>query len=279
MLVLETPKGTRISRHLGCVLCRYCPEGEATYADLWCRSGGSLGAVPVDRVHRAQPHSRRHRGMRRVVRRLDAACRARLNAFRRYVAPDLSLRHVRRHAEAGCHRRPVGWSSGLANLGTPSAQRRPLVLRRYPGLCQERGGCVGLSRGQVVFVEGMVEETLPATRPEQVSLLRLDTDLYRSTYHELVHLYPLLSAGGILIIDDYGAFRGAQSRDRPVHRGRTGCRCFCRASTGRCGSPSSRLYQDSASPRAGWTASRTSPPAAGSSPAPCPAPAPAIGSA
>jgi hypothetical protein len=61
-----------------------------------------------------------------------------------------------------------------------------------------------------VFVEGMVETTLPATRPEKVSLLRLDTDLYSSTYHELVHLYPVLTVGGVLIIDDYGWLLGAQ---------------------------------------------------------------------
>jgi len=61
-----------------------------------------------------------------------------------------------------------------------------------------------------VFVEGLVEDTLPATRPDTIALLRLDTDLYRSTYHELVHLYPLLAPGGILIIDDYGAFQGVR---------------------------------------------------------------------
>jgi hypothetical protein len=61
-----------------------------------------------------------------------------------------------------------------------------------------------------VFVEGLVEDTLPTQRPETISLLRLDTDLYRSTWHELVHLYPLLSVGGILMIDDYGAFQGAR---------------------------------------------------------------------
>jgi hypothetical protein len=40
--------------------------------------------------------------------------------------------------------------------------------------------------------------------------LRLDTDFYRSTHHELVHLYPSLVPGGVLIIDDYGAFQGAR---------------------------------------------------------------------
>lgn len=61
-----------------------------------------------------------------------------------------------------------------------------------------------------VFVEGMVEDTLPATRPDAIGLLRLDTDLYSSTYAELAHLYPLLSTGGVLIIDDYGWLLGAQ---------------------------------------------------------------------
>jgi len=68
----------------------------------------------------------------------------------------------------------------------------------------------GYPADRLEFVEGMVEDTLPSTRPAQISLLRLDTDLYSSTWHELVHLYPLLSPGGILIIDDYGAFQGAK---------------------------------------------------------------------
>jgi O-methyltransferase len=61
-----------------------------------------------------------------------------------------------------------------------------------------------------VFVKGSVEHTLPDTVPENCALLRLDTDWYASTYHELVHLYPTLSVGGILIIDDYGWCRGAR---------------------------------------------------------------------
>ena len=36
------------------------------------------------------------------------------------------------------------------------------------------------------------------------------TDWYESTYHELVHLYPRLSSGGVLIIDDYGHWLGAR---------------------------------------------------------------------
>ena len=60
------------------------------------------------------------------------------------------------------------------------------------------------------FVRGAVEETVPAAAPEQLALLRLDTDWYESTRHELVHLYPRLSDGGILIVDDYGHWEGCR---------------------------------------------------------------------
>lgn len=68
----------------------------------------------------------------------------------------------------------------------------------------------GYPDDQMIFVQGMVEDTIPATKPDQLALLRLDTDLYASTYHELVHLYPTVASGGIIILDDYGYFQGAR---------------------------------------------------------------------
>ena len=52
----------------------------------------------------------------------------------------------------------------------------------------------GFSSGNIVFVKGKVEDTLPGTLPGKLSLLRLDTDWYESTKTELEHLYPLLIA-------------------------------------------------------------------------------------
>ena len=46
--------------------------------------------------------------------------------------------------------------------------------------------------------------------PAGISILRLDTDWYESTRHELVHLYPRLSPGGVLMIDDYGHWKGSR---------------------------------------------------------------------
>jgi O-methyltransferase len=62
----------------------------------------------------------------------------------------------------------------------------------------------------VHFVRGPVEETLPRNAPDELALLRLDTDWYESTRHELVHLFPRLRSGGVLIIDDYGHWQGAR---------------------------------------------------------------------
>ncbi|MGB0100580.1 MAG: TylF/MycF/NovP-related O-methyltransferase [Nocardioides sp.] len=62
----------------------------------------------------------------------------------------------------------------------------------------------------VHFHVGMVEDTIPDQAPEQIALLRLDTDWYESTRHELEHLYRRLSPGGVLILDDYGDWEGAR---------------------------------------------------------------------
>lgn len=83
----------------------------------------------------------------------------------------------------------------------------------------------GYPEGNIVLIEGKVEETLTDTSaPDEIALLRLDTDWYESTAHELEVLYPKLAVGGILIIDDYGHFTGAKkavdeyfaSPERPI---------------------------------------------------------------
>jgi hypothetical protein len=63
---------------------------------------------------------------------------------------------------------------------------------------------------RIHYVEGKVEDTIPDQAPDTIALLRLDTDWYESTKHELEHLYSRLVSGGVLIIDDYGYWKGSQ---------------------------------------------------------------------
>ncbi|MFC9604196.1 TylF/MycF/NovP-related O-methyltransferase [Streptomyces niveus] len=63
---------------------------------------------------------------------------------------------------------------------------------------------------RVHYVQGLVEDTVPQQAPEQISILRLDTDWYASTKHELEFLYPRLVSGGVLLIDDYGYWQGSR---------------------------------------------------------------------
>ena len=63
-----------------------------------------------------------------------------------------------------------------------------------------------------IFVKGKVEDTLKVEKnlPQKIALLRLDTDFYESTKIELEILFPKLERGGILIVDDYGHWKGSK---------------------------------------------------------------------
>lgn len=80
------------------------------------------------------------------------------------------------------------------------------------GLDLVKEGMAGIDYPQdkIHYHVGMVEDTTPQEAPEQIAILRLDTDWYASTKHEMEHLYPRLAPGGVLIIDDYHAWDGAQ---------------------------------------------------------------------
>jgi O-methyltransferase len=59
---------------------------------------------------------------------------------------------------------------------------------------------------QVVFLEGWFKDTLPKAPIDKLAIIRLDGDMYESTIQSLTNLYPKLSLGGYIIIDDYNAF-------------------------------------------------------------------------
>jgi O-methyltransferase len=68
----------------------------------------------------------------------------------------------------------------------------------------------GLLDDQVRFLKGWFKDTLPTAPIESLSVCRLDGDMYESTMDSLQALYPKLSVGGFVIIDDYGAVEGCK---------------------------------------------------------------------
>ena len=86
-----------------------------------------------------------------------------------------------------------------------------------PELLQRGGGARDCSlstgypaRAPALRAAARSRRRCPARAPDRLALLRLDTDWYESTRHELEHLYPRLVDGGVLIIDDYGHWEGAR---------------------------------------------------------------------
>jgi len=61
----------------------------------------------------------------------------------------------------------------------------------------------GLLDDAVRFLPGWFSETLPHAPINRLAVVRMDGDLYESTMDALVNLYPKLSPGGYVIVDDY----------------------------------------------------------------------------
>ncbi|MCX5791487.1 MAG: TylF/MycF family methyltransferase [Elusimicrobia bacterium] len=111
--------------------------------------------------------------------------------------------------------RKVFVADSFAGLPEPDAAKYPqdkgVALHKHKNLSvsleqvKRNFGKYGLLDEQVCFLEGWFKETLPAAPIEKLAVLRLDGDLYESTLDALKNLYHKLSAGGFLIIDDYGA--------------------------------------------------------------------------
>ena len=115
----------------------------------------------------------------------------------------------------GCTDRTVWVADSFQGLPPPNVERYP--QDRGLDLSQEKFLAVSLQQVQanfrkygllddrVRFLEGWFKDTLPAAPIERLAVMRLDGDLYESTTDALTHLYPKLSVGGYVIIDDYGA--------------------------------------------------------------------------
>jgi O-methyltransferase len=115
----------------------------------------------------------------------------------------------------GVRDRRVWVADSFAGLPPPSPEKYPADLgdtfHTYPELAvslekvQANFAKYGLLDGQVRFLEGWFKDTLPGAPIERLAVARLDGDMYESTMDALVALYPRLSIGGYLVVDDFGA--------------------------------------------------------------------------
>lgn len=110
----------------------------------------------------------------------------------------------------------VVWAAdSFAGLPPPDAARYPADvksrLHQYSALAvnveevKSNFARYGLLDEQVQFLVGWFRDTLPSAPIERLAILRLDGDMYESTIDALKSLYPKLSLGGFVIVDDYGA--------------------------------------------------------------------------
>jgi hypothetical protein len=103
-------------------------------------------------------------------------------------------------------------TSAAELLGRTEKKEGPANYWCVAGLedVQQNMASTGYPMSKVHLVKGRVEDTIPHVGNERIALLRLDTDWYESTKHELDHYYPRLSVNGVLIIDDYGHWQGSR---------------------------------------------------------------------
>jgi O-methyltransferase len=99
-----------------------------------------------------------------------------------------------------------------------AAEERPDAFYKFDQLAvseeqvRENFARYGLLDDQVCFLKGWFRDTLPTIPATQrFAVIRLDGDLYESTWDALTGLYPKLSAGGYCLIDDYGGIPACRS--------------------------------------------------------------------
>lgn len=101
-------------------------------------------------------------------------------------------------------------ASAAAQTANDPLRIGPITAVAHLNEVRRNMASTGYPDSQVHYIEGMVENTVPKLAPDQIALLRLDTDWYESTHHELLHLFPRVVSGGVLIVDDYGHWKGAR---------------------------------------------------------------------
>lgn len=115
--------------------------------------------------------------------------------------------------------RTIWVADSFEGLPKPDEARFPIEAKTHSGVVmtslykhfaasleevQGNFSAYGLLDERVRFLKGWFKDTLPRAPIERLAVMRLDGDYYESTHDALVNLYPRLTPGGFLIVDDYG---------------------------------------------------------------------------
>lgn len=103
----------------------------------------------------------------------------------------------------------VRWD-GKPAVGLLEANEQAHPIWAYATLEDVQNGFAAIDypADKIHYVQGKVEDTIPDQMPTNTAILRLDTDWYESSKHELDHMYDTLAPGGVLLLDDYGYWEG-----------------------------------------------------------------------
>jgi hypothetical protein len=113
----------------------------------------------------------------------------------------------------GITNRKVWVADSFQGLPPPNPEKYPhdagMFLDQFPALAvslehvQQNFDRYGLLDDNVRFIKGWFRDTLASAPVERIAVLRMDGDLYESTIDTLNALYPKVSRGGFIIVDDY----------------------------------------------------------------------------
>ena len=109
--------------------------------------------------------------------------------------------------------RKIGGTVTAQQMLDKSSKSSDENIWAYATLHEVRNNVLGntsFPESRIKFIVGDVAQTLLAERPNQIALLRLDTDWYESTLFELQTLFKYVAIGGVVIIDDYGHWEGSK---------------------------------------------------------------------
>jgi hypothetical protein len=213
-------------RRLGLDVVRHAPSTGVGQADASEQDREILGAIAPFTMTSVDRQLALIQATRHVAREAIGGCFVECGVWRGGSAMAIALTLLQEHASdrdillydtfdgmtapAAIDRRANGAAAGDL-LSADHSRRSEVWAVAELDAVRRNLASTGYPTHRLRYIVGDVTQTLPDQAPPfPIALLRLDTDWHASTRHELLHLYPRVVAGGIVIIDDYGDWQGAR---------------------------------------------------------------------